>query len=295
MRIATAAYPITWLTSWQEYEQKLDRWVADAAQNSANFLVFPEYASMELSSLAGEESAAKMETALASVSDVFQRICDTYAKLSQRYKVHILSGSAPVWDAGRYVNRLGIFDPSGAYILQDKQIMTRFEREDWCVEHGNPLNVVETDLGRFGVLICYDSEFPKLGRALKDVDVLLVPSCTEAMHGYWRVRIGAMARALENQCIAVMASLLSTENRFNGVDAAIGTGGVFGPPDRGFPADGVMALGEIGTPGWTYCDIDLNAIEDVRKDGVVLNRMHWCEQDMRDLSVPVVTVSDEFT
>jgi predicted amidohydrolase len=295
MRIATAAYPITWLTSWQEYEQKLDRWVADAAQNGANFLVFPEYASMELSSLAGEESAAKMETALASVSDVFQRICDTYAKLSQRYKVHILSGSAPVWDAGRYVNRLGIFDPSGAYMLQDKQIMTRFEREDWRVEHGNPLNVVETDLGRFGVLICYDSEFPKLGRALKDVDVLLVPSCTEAMHGYWRVRIGAMARALENQCIAVMASLLSTENRFNGVDAAIGTGGVFGPPDRGFPADGVMALGEIGTPGWTYCDIDLNAIEDVRKDGVVLNRMHWCEQDMRDLSVPVVTVSDEFT
>lgn len=295
MRIATAAYPITWLTSWQEYEQKLDRWVADAAQNGANFLVFPEYASMELSSLAGEDSAAKMETALASVSDVFQRICDTYAKLSQRYKVHILSGSAPVWDAGRYVNRLGIFDPSGAYILQDKQIMTRFEREDWCVEHGNPLNVVETDLGRFGVLICYDSEFPKLGRALKDVDVLLVPSCTEAMHGYWRVRIGAMARALENQCIAVMASLLSTENRFNGVDAAIGTGGVFGPPDRGFPADGVMALGEIGTPGWTYCDIDLNAIEDVRKDGVVLNRMHWCEQDTRDLSVPVVTVSDEST
>ena len=295
MRISTAAYPITWLTSWQEYEQKLDRWVADAAQTGANFLVFPEYASMELSSLAGEDSAAKVETALASVSDVFQRICDTYAELSQRYKVHILSGSAPVWDAGRYVNRLGIFDPSGAYILQDKQIMTRFEREDWCVEHGNPLNVVETDLGRFGVLICYDSEFPKLGRALKDVDVLLVPSCTEAMHGYWRVRIGAMARALENQCIAVMASLLSTENRFNGVDAAIGTGGVFGPPDRGFPADGVMALGEIGTPGWTYCDIDLNAIEDVRKDGVVLNRMHWCEQDTRDLSVPVVTVSDEST
>ena len=25
--------------------------------------------------------------------------------------------------------------------------MTRFEREEWCVEHGNPLNVIETDLG----------------------------------------------------------------------------------------------------------------------------------------------------
>ena len=54
-----------------------------------------------------------------------------------------------------------------------------------------------------------------------------------------------------------------------------------------------MALGEIGSPGWTYCNIDLDAIKEVRKDGVVLNRMHWSEQDIRDLSVPVATVSNE--
>ena len=292
MRIATAAYPITWLNSWDEYEQKLDHWVADAANHGAEFLVFPEYASMELSSLAGEDSAANMETALSSVSDVFDRICESYTKLAKRYGVYILSGSAPVWDDGRYVNRLGVFDPSGAYILQDKQIMTRFEREEWCVEHGNPLNVIETDLGRFGILICYDSEFPKLGRALKDVDVLLVPSCTEAMHGYWRVRIGAMARALENQCVSVMSSLLSSEPALTEWMRQRERAG-FLAPDRGFPADGVMALGEIGTPGWTYCDVDLDAIKAVRKDGVVLNRTHWSEQDMRDLSVPVATVSNE--
>lgn len=295
MRIATAAYPITWLSSWQEYYEKLERWVDEAAAEGAQFLVFPEYASMEISSLAGEKMAAEMDTALSSVSDAFDRICEAHAKLAKKYGVYILSGSAPVWDQGRYVNRLGIFNPSGDYIFQDKQIMTRFEREEWSVENGNPLNVIETELGRFGVLICYDSEFPKLGRALKDVDVLLVPSCTEAWHGYWRVRIGAMARALENQCVSVMASLISNEPRLNGVDQATGTGGVFGPPDRGFPADGVMAIGEMGKPGWTYCDIDLNAIKEVRKDGVVLNRTHWAEQDVRDLSVPVVTVPTEST
>ena len=100
--------------------------------------MFPEFASLELSSLAGEDSAANLESALSSVSDVFDRICESYTKLAKRCGVYILSGSAPVWDDGRYVNRLGVFDPSGAYILQDKQIMTRFEREEWCVEHGNP-------------------------------------------------------------------------------------------------------------------------------------------------------------
>ena len=89
MRIATAAYPITWLHSWDEYEQKLDHWVADAADHGAEFLAFPEYASMELSSLAGEDSAAKMETALSSVSDVFDRICETYAKLANDMALHI--------------------------------------------------------------------------------------------------------------------------------------------------------------------------------------------------------------
>ena len=112
MRIATAAYPITWLNSWDQYERKLDNWVADAADHGAEFLVFPEYASMELSSLAGEESAAKMETALSSVSDVFDQICEAYAKLAKRYGVYILSGSAPVWDDGRYVNRLGVLIPA---------------------------------------------------------------------------------------------------------------------------------------------------------------------------------------
>ena len=40
MRIATAAYPITWLNSWDEYEQKLDNWVADAADHGAEFWCF---------------------------------------------------------------------------------------------------------------------------------------------------------------------------------------------------------------------------------------------------------------
>jgi predicted amidohydrolase len=168
---------------------------------------------------------------------------------------------------------------------QDKQIMTRFEREDWGVAGGGPLQIIDTDLGRIGVLICYDCEFPLLARALSEIDLLLVPSCTEAEAGYWRVRIGAMARALELQCVSVMSSLISDETRFYGVDEGTGTGGVFGPPDIGFPSNGVIALGEMHVPAWTYADIDLDRIAHVRADGVVLNRKHWQEQIPRDQNV----------
>ena len=92
--------------------------------------------------------------------------------------------------------------------VQDKQVMTRFEAEVWEVVPGGPLQLFDTALGRIGILICYDSEFPLLGRALSEADILLVPSVTEALTGYSRVRIGAKARALENQCVTVMASVV---------------------------------------------------------------------------------------
>jgi len=116
--------------------------------------------------------------------------------------------------------------------------------------------------------------------AERGVEILLVPSCTEALEGYWRVRIGAMARALEGQCVTVMSSLVGKEPRLYAVEENTGAGGVFGPPDRGFPPTGVIAEGRLDRPGWTYADVDLGAVRDVRADGHVLNLAHWPEQSL---------------
>ena len=66
-----------------------------------------------------------------------------------------------------------------------------------------------------------------------------------------------------------------------------GTGGIFGPPDKGFPATGVLSEGTLNQPGWTYADVDLSAIAEVRADGNVLNRTHWEEQSPRVDSVTI--------
>jgi predicted amidohydrolase len=145
------------------------------------------------------------------------------------------------------------------------------------------LQIFETALGKIGILICYDSEFPLLARAMSEADLILVPSCTEAMTGYSRVRIGAMARALENQCVTVMSSTVGFCDWSYAVDENTGTGGVFGPPDTGFPATGVMAEGSLNQPGWTYAEVDRDRIAHVRADGVVLNRKHWDDQHGRDV------------
>lgn len=282
MKIATCAYHPQFLPDWQDYEDKITAWVADAAGQGAELLVFPEYAGMELAGLAGAEVSADLHGSIRAASEHFPRAVDLHAKLAKQHGVYILQGSAPVQDGDRVVNRAAFLAPSGDAGFQDKQIMTRFEREEWGVSGGGPLRLFDTALGKVGVLICYDCEFPDLARALTEADVILVPSATEALAGYWRVRIGAMARALEQQCVTVMASLTGKDDRLYAVEEDTGAGGIFGPPDRGFPSDGVIALGRHDSAEWTLADVDLGAVAAVRADGVVLNRRHWEEQSGRD-------------
>ncbi|SHG99067.1 carbon-nitrogen hydrolase family protein [Marivita hallyeonensis] len=285
MKVATAAYSMDFLSGLDAYADKLKRWVSDAAARGADLLVFPEYGAMELATLAGREAALDLEASLRAVSDRVPEADAIHRALAQEFGVYILAASAPVFDCAlgdRPVNRARFFAPDGSVGHQDKQIMTRFEREEWGVVPGGPLQLFETTLGRIGILICYDAEFPLLGRAMAEADLILVPSCTEALTGYSRVRIGAMARALENQCVTVMASTVGSCDWSQSVDENTGMGGVFGPPDTGFPATGVLAEGVLNTPGWTYAEVDLDKIAHVRADGVVLNRRHWDEQTGRD-------------
>ena len=281
MKVAAATYPIDWHDDWASYAAKQRAWVSSAAENGADLLVFPEYGAMELASLAGAEVAGQVEGSLRAVDARLDEATALFAALAVEFGVHILGPSAPCYDgAERPVNRAHFFAPNGCQAHQDKQIMTRFERAPMDMRSGDRLTVFDTALGRIGVLICYDCEFPLLARALieADVDILLVPSATEGLSGYWRVRIGAMARALEGQCVVVHSPTTGSAPWNPVVDANTGAAGIYGPPDMGFPDTGVIAVAEMNAPGWTFADVSLDAIRAVRADGRVLNKTHWDEQ-----------------
>ncbi|WP_304438721.1 nitrilase-related carbon-nitrogen hydrolase, partial [Alcanivorax sp. HI0033] len=65
----------------------------------------------------------------------------------------------------------------GSVEAQYKIHITPHERRDWVIQGGDKLQVFDTDAGRVGILICYDVEFPELGRILADekMDILFVP------------------------------------------------------------------------------------------------------------------------
>lgn len=281
MKIATAAYPLDLLPDFPAYAEKQIDWVRAAARDGADLLVFPEYGRMELAGLAGPEAAADLETSLHAASAYAEEADALIASLAEGYGVHILAASGPVFAEGaeRPTNQASLFGPDGYLGQQDKQVMTRFERETWNVIPGAPLEVIDTALGRIGILICYDAEFPLLGRALVEqgAEIILCPSCTDSVAGYSRVRIGAMARALEGQCITVQSPTVGAAKWSPAVDENVGIAGIYGPPDLGFPATGLIAEGALDIPGWTYGAVDLAAVHRVRAQGAVFNHAHWPE------------------
>ena len=185
VRIAAAQYPIERFATLGAYRDKLARWVTEAAGNGAELLVFPEYGAMEYAAASGDAVAGDLAASLAAVSDALREMDAAHAELARRHKVHILAASGPsARPGGRYVNAARLFTPSGRVGVQEKMIMTPFER-NWGISSGEALRVFETALGRIGVAICYDSEFPLLVRAQAEAgaQIILVPSCTEFRSG----------------------------------------------------------------------------------------------------------------
>lgn len=279
-RVAAAQYPIDRVSSWADYESKLERWVSEAATAGAKLAVFPEYGSMELSAT-DPVTMGSLRGSLETVSALLPRIDALHAELASRFDLHILAASAPrEAEDGRYHNAARLFVPHGKVGSQDKLIMTRFEREEWDITGGEGLSVFDTELGRLAILICYDSEFPLLARAAIEAgaDIILVPSCTDSIQGFWRVRLGSQARALEGQCYVVHSPTVGTAEWSLAVDENVGAAGIYAPPDGNFPADGVVSLGSMNQAGWVYGEIDTELIKDLRRNGRVLNFAHWSEQ-----------------
>lgn len=280
MKLAAAQYPIDALADWPAFESKLSRWIQEAAGQGAQLLVMPEYGSMELAAVFGTQVCADLALQIERMQTLLPQWRALHAALARRHGVYLVGASFPVRESEGYVNRAHLFGPDGKMDWQDKLVMTRFENERWFIRAGREAKVFDTALGTLAINLCYDVEFPLIARAQVEAGarLLLVPSCTDTRAGYHRVRVGCQARALENQCVVVQAPTVGEASWSEAVDVNFGAAGVFGPPDRGFPDDGVLALGVLNQLGWVYAEVDLAEVDRVRQSGQVFNHRDWPRQ-----------------
>jgi len=283
LKIATAQYPLDELKSEAEYKAKITRWVEEAVSAGSELLVFPEYGAMELAALAGPGVAADLQGAVDAVSERLPLQAKVHGALAVKHGVTIVAASGPQrHEYGTATNVARIFATSGKQGEYHKLMMTPWERTPWMISSGPADGLSVFDLGKVkvGLVICYDIEFPLISRALAEAgaELILAPSNTETEHGYWRVRTGCMARALENQVYTVHSPTVGAASWCPPVEMNVGAAGVYAASDKGFPAGGVVALGELNKPQWVYAEVDLDLLAEVRSSGGVQTYMHWSEQ-----------------
>ena len=271
LRLGALAYPVTGPKTFDRFADKFDGLVQRGKAGGGELLVMPEYASMELAAAGAD--AGDVTAELDDICAQRERLLGLFRQTAIRHGVWLVPGSLPWAEGGRVRNRAPLISPDGLMRFQDKSVMTRFEAEQWGVQPGLPPRVFDTPWGRIGIAICYDVEFPTLVRAQAQAGarLILAPSCTDTLHGFNRVRLSARARALENQCFVVVAPTVGDAPALATLDENHGYAAIFGPVDRGFPANGVIARGEMDVPGWVFADLDFARLEAVRAHGAVRN------------------------
>jgi predicted amidohydrolase len=269
-------YPVERVPSVAAFGAKLDHWIAQA-RDRADLLVLPEYACVELGAALAGRDATDEPTELAAMVAHADPILAAMRDAAIRHKVWLLPGTLPMQGGARVVARAPLIAPDGRMAMQEKRIMTRFEAERWGVAPGAPPRVFDTPWGRIGISICYDVEFPKHVRAQVEAGAWLVlaPSCTDSPHGATRIRISAAARAIENQCYIACTPTVGLAPWSAALDVNRGQAAVFGPADRGFPEDGVLACGTPDAAEWVFCTLDPARLDEVREHGAVRNHRDW--------------------
>ncbi|QLQ29656.1 carbon-nitrogen hydrolase family protein [Pseudoxanthomonas mexicana] len=280
MKVAVAKYPIQAPADFAAFAERQAAVLGAAAAQGARVAVLPEYLSLELAATLDAGTQADLHASLAAIQRYREDWLALYARLAASLDMYVVAGTFLLAHGdGRYRNRCDVFTPQGAHLWQDKLQLTGFEKGLGVIEGGDALKVFDLDGVRTGVAVCYDSEFPLPVRAQAEAGarLLLVPSCTDTDAGATRVRVGCLARALENRLFVAQSVTAGEAPWSPALDINTGEAAVFAPMDRGFPADGVVAQ-TTGDQVWAIAELDLDALDRSRADAQVANDRDWMGQ-----------------
>ena len=271
VRLATVQLQARAVKDFAEFVQNVEYFVDVAADYRSDFVVFPELFTMSLLSFETELSP------MAAIDRMTEHRAPIVAELSRmalRYNINIVGGSHPTrTDDGSIQNVAYVCLRDGSVHAQEKIHPTPNEAYWWKIKGGSSVDVIQTDVGPIGVLICYDSEFPELARRLVDegARIIFVPFCTDNRQGYMRVRYCSQARAIENQCFVVLSGNVGNLPKVDNMDVQYAQSCILTPCDFPFARDGVAAEASENIETLTIADVNLADLTWARAEGTVRN------------------------
>lgn len=271
VRVATVQYQQRGISSFEEFSRMVEYFVDVTSDWKCDFVLFPEFIGMQLLSIENEE--LKPHEAIEKMTEWSSQVNEMFKSFAIKYNINIIGGTHPVKRGGRVHNVAGIYLRDGRVYEQEKIHPTPDESYWWNIEGGDEVNVIQTDCGPIGCLICYDSEFPELTRHLvnQGARLLFVPFFTSERQGYCRVRYCSQARAVENQIYVVMSGSVGNLPRVHNMDIQYAQSCILTPCDFSFSRDGIAADTTPNVETVALADLRMDSLIDARNSGSVQN------------------------
>ncbi|MFD0991479.1 GNAT family N-acetyltransferase [Mariniflexile jejuense] len=254
----------------EELMQQAEFFIDSVSAYRSDFALFPEFFNAPLMADHNHMSESQAIRELAAYTPT---IVKKFSEFAISYNINIITGSMPELRGDLLYNVGYLCKRDGTTERYEKLHVTPDEAKVWGMQGGNELKTFDTDCGKIGVLICYDSEFPELSRILADegMDILFVPFLTDTQNGYSRVRHCAQARAIENECYVAIAGSVGNLPKVHNMDIQFAQSMVFTPCDFAFPANGIKAEATTNTEMILIADVDIDMLRELNQFGSVRN------------------------
>lgn len=254
----------------EEVMQQAEFFIDAVSGYRSDFALFPEFFNAPLMA---ENNHLSESEAIRELSKHTSQIVERFSELAISYNINIISGSMPELVQNKLYNVGYLCRRDGSLERYEKLHVTPDETKVWGMQGGHQLKAFDTDCGKIGVLICYDSEFPELSRILADegMDILFIPFLTDTQNGYSRVRNCSQARAIENECYVAIAGCVGNLPKVHNMDIQYAQSMVFTPCDFSFPANGVKAEATPNTEMILIADVDIGLLRELNQFGSVRN------------------------
>lgn len=211
VRIGIVQWQMRSVHSLEDLFRQAEFFIESLSDYQSDFALFPEFFSAPLMGLSRHENSVDDIRFLASFTEA---IVDHFSHIAVTYNINIVAGSMLMQEGNRLYNVAYLLHRDGRIDQQYKIHITPHEKRDWVIDGGDTIKVFEIDAGRVGILICYDSEFPELGRIMAQqvVQILFVPFWTDTKNGYMRVRLCSQVREARHVRYAIFYRSSATDS-----------------------------------------------------------------------------------
>ncbi len=270
VRLGLIQWQMRLYKDFDELMQQAEYFIDAVSGYRSDFALFPEFFNAPLMA---ENNHLPEALAIRELAKHTPRIVKRFSELAISYNINIITGSMPEIRDDLLYNVGHLCKRDGSVERYEKLHVTPDEVKVWGLQGGSDLKTFDTDCGKIGVLICYDSEFPELSRLLADegMDILFIPFLTDTQNGYSRVRHCAQARAIENECYVAIAGSVGNLPKVHNMDIQFAQSMVFTPCDFSFPTNGVKAEATANTEMILIADCDIDLLRELHQFGSVRN------------------------